>query len=202
MNFEELKFALDEQGDDRRADEPDIEEVRQNVMKSRRRLNVRDLREFGACAFVFVMFLPIVFTNMPWMTRMGALVSSVAVVYIGLSLHWGRCRHQSWMEFSVREFLEAEIAHLDYQIRLLRNVSWWYLAPVAVGYLMFVWGLLPTPVALLASAGYFLLDRVICFMNHRAILEDLLPQKNELMRVYQSLNDNVEANPFPEFSED
>ena len=163
-------------------------------MNSRRVFDGRDIREFGACILVFVVFFPLVFTEMPLMARLGSMVSSVAAVFIGSVLWHGRCRHRVLPELSVHEFLAAEIDHLDYQIRLLRSVSWWYLAPLAVGFLMFIWGLWPTPTALAASAVYYIIDRTIYYLNQWAIINDLQPQRETLEIVYQSLNEVAEAN--------
>ncbi len=198
MNLEDLKAKLNDLDRYRLQPEDKLEEVRQNVMKSRQRFGVRDVREFCACVIVFVIFWPYVFSEMPWMTRLGSLISCTAAVFISLSLYLGRRRHRVWPEFSVCRFLEAEILHLDYQIRLLRSVSWWYLAPCAVGCLLFVWGLMPTQQALVVSCGYFVVDRVIYWNNQRTIRKDLVPQQEELVRVFESLNDGAEVNSVPE----
>lgn len=189
MNLDDLRAKLETLDDDPLHEEADMHQVHQNVMQSRRSIDMRDVRETVACVIVFVVFWPIVFSGMPWLTRFGALFSCVAATSIALSLHFGRRRHRVLPELSVQEFLKAEIAHLDYQVRLLRNVSWWYLAPIAIGYLCFVWGLMPVSEAFVASLSYFVLDRVIFWFSQRAIRNQLLPQKEELVRVYQSFRD-------------
>lgn len=202
MNLEDLKAKLGQLDGEAIRTEESFDEVRRNVMKSRRRFDLRDLREIVACVFVFVMFFPTLFLNMPLLTRLGSLVTCTAAVFIGLSMYLGKQRHRVFPELSVQQFLAAEIVHLDYQIRLLRNVSWWYLAPIAVGYLMFVWGLRPTSEALVASGGYFILDRAIYWLNQHAIRTDLLPQREELVRAYESLCEADDLNLLSETIED
>lgn len=202
MNFEDLKSLLGDLDTEPVREEADLDAVRQKVMKSRRRFDLRDIRETVACVLVFLIFWPIVFAGMPWMTRLGSLVCCIGAVFIASSLYLGRRRHRVLPELSVHEFLQAEIAHLDYQIRLLRNISWWYLAPCAVGYLMFVWGLMPISEAVVASGGYFVLDRVICWLNQYAVKHDLMPQKEELVSVWQSLDETGEVKSVSDFPEE
>lgn len=202
MNLEDLKAKLKQLDGDAVKTEESFDEVRRNVMNSRRRLDLRDFREITVCVFVFLMFFPTLFLNLPLLTRLGSLVTCTAAVFIGLSMHLGKQRHRVFPEFSVHQFLAAEIAHLDYQIRLLRNVSWWYLAPPALGYLMFVWGLMPTSEAIIVSGGYFIFDRAIYWHNQHVIKNDLLPQREELVYAYESLCDTDDFNPLCETLED
>lgn len=206
MNLEDLKAALANSEDELYRgsirEGQDLEEVRDSVKKSRTRLRWRDFREFSACLFVFVVFFPVVFSSWPSMTRLGAAMSCLAAVFIAIRLFLGHRRHQVLPELSVIEFLRAETDHLDYQIRLLRMVSWWYLAPIAVGYLMFVWGLMPVTEATIASGAYFVLDRAIYWLNQSVIKNDLQPQKERLLCVYRSLTEVVEVNSVSECIEE
>lgn len=195
MNINELKDAfhqLETEADDTSLD---LDAVREQVVKSRRQLNFRDLRESIACVVVIVLFAPAIFTRLPAMTRIGACVICLAAVVIGVSLYLGNRRYRTRPELSVDDYLGAEIAHLDYQIWLLRNVSWWYLAPLAIGFLVFVWGMNPVATALKMSVGYFLLDRGINWLNQRAVNGDLVPQRDELVRVRASLNEPGSSGP-------
>jgi len=202
MNLEELKAALEALNSDSIHGQANLDTIRENAMKSRATFKLRDFREIGACVLVFVGFFPFIFFDMPWMARLGSMICCCAAIFIGTSIYLGQRRHQVLPELSVHEFLEAEIAHLDYQIQLLRSVSWWYLAPFAVGFLMIVWGLLPAPEAAFATACYFILDRAIYWINQYAIRLDLQPQKEKLVRVYQSLSELVEVNSVSESTEE
>lgn len=189
MNLDDLKAKIGTFDVESFEDVADLDEVRQNVMHSRRSIDLRDVRETIVCVLVFVVFSPIVYSEMPLLTRFGSLFSCMAAVSIAVSLYRGRRRHRVLPELSVQEFLRAEIAHLDYQIQLLCSVSWWYLAPIAIGYLCFVWGLVPIPEAIVASVAYFVLDRVVFWFSQRAIRKYLQPQKIELLRVYNAFHD-------------
>jgi hypothetical protein len=189
MNIDELKEALHQLESETDSTSLDLDAVREQVVKSRRQLNFRDLRESVASVVVVVLFAPAIFTRLPAMTRLGACVTCLAAVVIGVVLWLGNRRYRSRPELSVDDYLGAEIAHLDYQVWLLRNVSWWYLAPLAIGFLMFVWGMNPVPSALVLSVGYYFLDRFINWLNQRAVRNVLIPQRNELIRVRASLNE-------------
>lgn len=190
MNFDDLKKTLQTLQHEDAVDAIDLEQVRRKIAGSRRTFDLRDLREYVACIVVFVLFAPCVFMDYPAMTRVGAVITCLAAVFIGGWMYLGKRRHRSRPELSVDEFLGAEIAHLNYQIWLLRNVSWWYLAPVAVGFLVFVWGLTPVSTAIFMSAGYFAMDRFINAINQFAVKRDLIPRRDELARVRQSLNES------------
>ncbi len=202
MNLEDLKAELNRVEEVDAQNETDLGEVRDRVFRSRQRLKLRDIREMIACVFVLLVFLPVVFSDVPLMTRWGAFIYSGAVVFIAVSIHRGRRCHRVLPEFSVHEFIEAEIAHVNYQIQLRRNVSSWYLAPGAIGFLMFVWGLVPTTFAVAVSACYFLFDRAIYWLNQNVIQHELLPQKDELVRASQSLTGDDELNSTSEFDKD
>jgi len=202
MNIEELKAALDALNADSLHGQANLDTIRESVMESRARFKLRDFREIGACVFVFAGFFAVLSFDLPWMTQLGAMIYCCAAIFVGTSIYLGRRRHRVFPELSVHEFLEAEIAHLDYQIQLLRNVSWWYLAPLAVGFLMFVWGLLPQPAAAVVTVCYFLLDRTIYWLNQQTIQLELKPQREKLVLVYQSLNELVEVNPNSNLSEE
>ena len=189
MNIDELKNALHQFDAEADSTSADLDAVRESVVKSRRQLNLRDLRESIACVVVIVLFAPAIFSRLPMMSRLGAGAVCFAATLIGILLYLGNRRHRSRPELSVDDFLAAEIARLDYQIWLLRNVSWWYLGPIAIGFLMFVWGKAPVSTALAMSVGYFVLDRGIYWLNQIAIKRDLIPQRDEWIRVHESLNE-------------
>ncbi len=195
MNIEELKAALDALNSDSLQGPSNLDTVRESVMASRAQLKLRDFKEIGACILVLAGFLAVLCFDLPWMTQLGSMIYCCAAIFVATSIYLGRRRHRVLPELSVHEFLKAEITHLNYQIRLRQNVSWWYLAPFAIGFLMFVWGLLPPQAAAVITACYFLMDRTIYWLNQQTIQLELQPQKEKLERVYQSLSELVGVNP-------
>lgn len=88
------------------------------------------------------------------------------------------------------EFSSAEMARLDRQIRLLRNVFWWYSAPLLVGIAVFLggvlWGVpdLPGLTSFGFHAGFFLCLALVANIIHRAnqrtVNSELLPLREQL----------------------
>lgn len=82
--------------------------------------------------------------------------------------------------------LDGEIAELRHQRRLLRNVAWWYLTPLAVSTLLFAWALLAhvaertghfDTTFLLKFGGVVAgLDVAIWWLNRRAVATEIEPR--------------------------
>ena len=82
--------------------------------------------------------------------------------------------------------LDGEIAELRHQRRLLRNVGWWYLTPLAVATLLFAWALLDhvaertghfDAAFLLKFGGVVVgLDVAIWWLNRRAVATEIEPR--------------------------
>ena len=101
----------------------------------------------------------------------------------------------------------AEIAKVERQIWLLRNVNWWYTGPVLVGSCIFAYGLLASfglPGDLFAAlmcvfvAGFLIIGWRVHRANQRAIGNELEPMRRELEGVCDALN---EINPPADSSE-
>ncbi|HRI81951.1 MAG TPA: hypothetical protein PLF88_05915, partial [Opitutaceae bacterium] len=98
----------------------------------------------------------------------------------------------------LRTRLEAEIAELDHQRRLLRNVAWWYLLPLLVAIALLVWsvhlavpGQLTTAMvwrlvwfgAIMAGVG-----AVTLWLNRQAVRRTIEPRLRELQAALRELS--------------
>ena len=90
---------------------------------------------------------------------------------------------------SVLDFSRNRLAWLDGQIRLLRTVAWWYVAPLCVGCLLLNWGIargawlvfgLQAFTALAVAAG-------IVVLNQWAVRRSLQPVRDDLARLIKAL---------------
>src|SRR5439155_24159197 len=96
---------------------------------------------------------------------------------------------------TVVESLRAELHSVRTQSQLLRSVAWWYLLPLAVGGLVFVWGM-PfgglgfTVGVILFKVGFTLfslaVDVWIYRLNQRAVSKQLLPVAAQLESLIHS----------------
>jgi len=159
----------------------------------------RDLIETAAAIFVAFGFgYPLVrHVDWPWLARLGMAIIIMGAVEIIVVMHWtrrrgGRARYDS----PLTEFCAVEIARVDRQIWLLRNVSWWYSGPIILGCCVFFFGILialpelPTWAWFVALAIFFaflLLGWIIYRMNQQAVHTELLPLREELADTYESL---------------
>jgi hypothetical protein len=143
MNDDELKHLWQQQP----LREPDLSPARLiSAMQSkttqlRRSLLARDVRELLACVIVGVIFGIYFFTNPAPVARLGALITVAGSIFIAWKiLHARRTTPAAKPDATVIASLRAELHSVRTQSQLLRSVLWWYLLPLAVGTLVFVWG--------------------------------------------------------------
>ena len=109
----------------------------------RRCLDVRDLRELLACAFVIIIFGYFYFTvyREP-ISRLGDLIIIGSTIFIAWKLvHTRRTTPPAPPGATIIESLGAELNSVCAQSRLLGSVLWWYLLPGFIGLLVATWGL-------------------------------------------------------------
>lgn len=152
----------------------------------------RDRRETIAGTVVGLFFLPFVFIMDPsWLTQVG-----VALVLAGIALTiWmpRRARRRSTdasLGLPLADVLRSERAKLDAQIRLLRNVLWWYIGPLAIGIVLVVLG---TGGLSWYTLGYAVLmavvSAVVYRLNQQAVRRRLLPRRRELTRLLHEMEE-------------
>lgn len=152
----------------------------------------RDRRETIAAAMVFLFFVSFAIVADPsWLAQAG-----VVLVLAGsaLSVWMLRRARRRPMDGSpglpLADVLRSERAKLDAQIRLLRNVLWWYIGPLAVGVALVVAG---TGGRSWFTLGYAVLvaavSAVIYQLNQREVQRELLPRREELTRLLQQMEE-------------
>lgn len=82
-----------------------------------------------------------------------------------------------------RGWLTSRRDAIDRDIHVARTMTRWCLAPLAVGYLAFVWSMLPAGWAVLASGACYVVDRIIRYLAHRRVDRELIPVREEIDRV-------------------
>lgn len=97
----------------------------------------------------------------------------------------------------LRQRIEAEIAELEHQRRILGSVLWWYVLPFVAVVALLLWGAhaaLPgpvTPEAWLRMAGFGALcvavGGVVVWLNRFAVRRDIEPQLRDLERLRAEL---------------
>lgn len=194
MTLDDYREAWKEQ-DLAGGDEPDEEEllawVREASEAFERRIRRRDLLETLAAVVVAALFGYEAATSATWLARIGA---GILVLSSGFVVWWLRRARTSGparaADRSVADRLRAERERVEIQIRLLETVAWWYLAPPAVGAVLFIVGLGAGTVATLISlAGVAGVFGAVCHLNRRAARTHLRPRRDELTRLLEELEE-------------
>jgi hypothetical protein len=159
----------------------------------RRTLLARDVRELLACVIVSVIFGIYFFINHAPVARLGALITVAGSIFIAWKLlHARRTTPAAKPDATVVETLRAELHSVRTQSKLLRSVVWWYLLPLALGTITFVWGSLSHNLvfAIVFSVFFTLftlaLDVFIYRLNLRAVSQQLLPVERQLESLLRS----------------
>jgi hypothetical protein len=178
--------------------EPAQEDAMQEIVRSvkeldRRRLR-RDVREIviAAVAGGSGMFAAVLVWRVePWagvaVFFEGALAVAVAV-WLAVALLRRRDRASGE---SLAEFCRDERRSLETQIRLMRSLPWWYLAPILVGTNLLVAATSESPAAPLAFVFPItvLVVGAAYWLSLRSLRRDLLPLRAELNRCLAGLEE-------------
>jgi len=137
MNDHELKQLWREQPPFSPAHATD-QELADRMKKMMRRFDRtilwRDAREIGACVIVALLAGLGLLRQASMMTRIGNIIVILSCLVIALTLTVvRRGRRGLSPDRSLRDSLQAEIAKVSGQLRLLQTVVWWYAAPLLAG---------------------------------------------------------------------
>lgn len=193
MQLEHFKQAWQDRGDDRPAEAgPVAEDVRQRVAKLHAQVRRRDLREAAAALAVIVIFTRLLWIVRNTTARVGAGILIASAVMIVGRLYAARRRDAPRpVGLPVAEFCRAELAAVNAQIRLLRSVAWWYIAPVIVGANLVVAGLSRSAIGTVVYLAVTLaMGAVIYRLNQRAVARRLVPLRLALERSLGELQDD------------
>jgi len=172
-----------------------MEEILHSVKEMDRRRLRRDLREIVIAAVAGgggVVAGLLVWRLEPWagvaVFLEGALAVAVAAWLAAALLR----RRERAAGASLAEFCRDERRSLETQIRLMRSLPWWYLAPILVGTNLFVAATSKSPAAPLALVFPISVIVVVAvyWFSRRSLRKDLLPLLAELDRCLAGLEDN------------
>lgn len=174
----------------------DMDGLRKRLADLRRTAWRRDLRETIAAVFVTAFFGWVAVTAEPPLARAGAAVIAAAAVFIiiWMPLAGGRNREPD-RHLPVVEFFRRELRYLDRQIRLLRSVFWWYIAPNLAGLVLFfigTGGSVTVTGALIAMA--LAVAGVVYWLNQAAATAGIIPLREEVARLLRDLETGESPN--------
>ena len=204
MNFEQLQNQWQQQnkGDTMIIDTSILlKEVQRNKKQFDSMIFWRDVREAGGSFVMMVVFI--------WLTihenTLSLLFPGLACLFVGTYMIVKRKRFKKEHPYSdhnatLSQCIQNSLAHVNYQIWLLKNLFWWYLLPFILGISIFwiwvAWIARDSLFALLFISGcfvfMFLVDLGIYKANQIAIAEELQPRKDELEALLNSINNSTE----------
>ena len=171
-----------------------INRMKTKMKKFDRDISQRDWRELIACVIVFAAFLCFSLRVRSPLSLAGCVVIMMSGVFIGWRLVATRRAHPPVSEAaSTSDFLRAEIAKVDRQMRLLQSVLWWYLLPLFIGLELFELGFNTRPGEQLLMLVFNLsIFGFIYWANRRGVRKYFHPLKQELENM---LNSAAETGP-------
>jgi hypothetical protein len=167
-----------------------LDVVQRRCAGSERTIHGRDVREVLAAVFVVGTFAAM----WPLYRSSGVAILGVALVCLGAALIiyvLMSARQPEPLSFhaSVLDFSKNRLAWLDGQIRLLRTVAWWYVAPICVGCLLLAWGI--TSGAWLAFGLQAILTLAVAagivVLNQWTVRHSVQPVRDDLAQLIEAL---------------
>jgi uncharacterized membrane protein len=154
----------------------------------------RDWIETAAAVFVIGIFGSTLFTDdLSPISILGVLVivaSTMGSIWI---LHRTRTRHAPISpDQSLLEHARLERQRVESQIALMQRVTLWYVGPLTLGAILFVFGLFePWWVALIAAGGFLVIFAIVGWvihrMNQQSVQQSLGPLHAQLTDLIHSL---------------
>ena len=204
MNFEELQQNWQEQ-DSGKQISVDQDALHKLVQRERRSFDSTIFRRDSIEIAVGLALLPIwiwmgVRSDLPW-TWYLIIPGILFVVGFLIRDRIRQRQNQSQPGDSVRKSTERALRQVEHQIRLLRNVFWWYLLPISLPMAIFF-----VHIAILDRSWWELANKSIFVillywgiyeLNQRVVRKDLAPRAEELRSFLDSLEDPATKNETP-----
>lgn len=194
MTLEDYRSAWQEHNEDElsQAGEEEIADwVAERAERFEKKIRRRDLLETGAAVFVAAFFGYEIVTASRLLARMGAGVLLVAAGYVVWRLRRARRAFEAdgtGLPVAVR--LRLQLRKVEAQIELLESVLWWYVAPLALGAVLFIVGTGGGVAATLLSVAVVVAGSGLVWrLNRRAARKGLRPRRRELIRRIRRLEE-------------
>ncbi len=190
MNDDELKKLWQQQPPGNPDPSPAqlISAMQDKMSRFRRTLLWRDFREISACVLVSIIFGYYFFHQRAPMVRLGDLIVIGSAIFIAWKLV-----HARWTAppappgSTIVESLRAELNSVRTQSGLLGSVLRWYLLPLTIGELVFIWGLpMNFQAKISPTLVVFAINVSVYKLNKWARSKQILPMEAQLQALLHS----------------
>ncbi len=168
-----------------------ISRIRQRALELETIVKRRDRIETWSALIVFPVFTWVSVVGRFTVSRIGSGILAAACLFIPIWLLLAR-RPAPDPSLPLCTALAMERARVEGQVRLLKNVVWWYLLPLGLGVVLFLAGPWSSPwqlTAIILSVGA--LYGWIYRLNMRAVRLELLPRLQELDQAIASFQNET-----------
>jgi hypothetical protein len=177
-----------------------VKEVRRNQRYFAAIIFWRDVREVGTALLMVPLwsFLGI-WLSLPWTWYLAVPVLLWVAGYMLVDRMWHK-RPPPEPGVPLRQHVESSLLEVEHQIRLLRNIFWWYLLPLAFAMLAFsgqvAWrtrsgGPAAAAIVALIVIVELMITAGVYRLNQDAIRRELGPRREELLALLVSLEDET-----------
>jgi len=202
MTFDELqKNWRSQEPGPKLAIEPDmlLREIKRNSKSFESSVFWRDVREVGTAAVLIPVFLYYGIRDSLWPSCLLAVLCLWVAVFM-VADRIVQKRRLPCLSNTLFNCVESSLAQINHQIWLLNNVLWWYLAPLGIGVLVWfghcsisLMKIEKPPIGWIlfilgCIVGTILLYWGIYWLNQRAVRKELVPRKDELEELLNSLS--------------
>jgi hypothetical protein len=177
-----------------------LNEIRRNQKNFSAMIFWRDFREVGVSLLMTPLWIYLgLRMSLPWTWYLAV----PAMLWIACYMLVDRWRHKGPAPQPgepLRQRVESLLAEVAHQIRLLRNVFWWYLLPLLIPMLAFfgqvAWqqrsgGWLTAVSLAIVVAIVLIVFASIYWLNQKAVGSELEPRRQELETMLASLRDET-----------
>jgi hypothetical protein len=171
-----------------------LKEVRRNQRDFEATVFWRDVREVGVAIPTGAFFISLGITLCEWEWFLLALSMLWLAGFLVVD-HMRQKRKTPVLREPLTACMESSLAQVNHQVRLLKNVLWWYLLPPGISFavvlcsfaweLRHVWWLSLMFLALVGLGAVFFWFAY--WLNQRCVRKELLPRRQELEALLDSL---------------
>lgn len=117
-----------------------LEELRRRAGKFERRIRRRNMREYVASLIAVGLFVYFIATAHDWLQRVTDVLFIAAMLWIVVALHRKGSAKSLPEGVDTLSGLRFYRAELERQYQVVKNVWWWYLAPMVPGFVVLTIG--------------------------------------------------------------